>query len=144
MMKKGFTLIELLVVIAIIGILSSIALVNLNSARVKARIASAEGTMGSLVSAVVLCQDQPSTIMCNTASGAVCGSAAGADSTPSAGQNICASANAGVGTWPTLPANWSYGTNADDQVSGQANTFIFSATGDSVTITCTENGCSTS
>ena len=35
--KKGFTLIELLVVIAIIGLLSSLAVVNLNSARGKAR-----------------------------------------------------------------------------------------------------------
>lgn len=37
MNKKGFTLIELLVVIAIIGLLSTIAVVALNSARTKSR-----------------------------------------------------------------------------------------------------------
>jgi prepilin-type N-terminal cleavage/methylation domain-containing protein len=36
-MKKAFTLVELLVVIAIIGLLSTLSVVALNSARAKAR-----------------------------------------------------------------------------------------------------------
>jgi len=55
--QRGFTLIELLIVIAIIGVLSSVVLASLNSARTKAKDASVMSTMHSMMSQAAIYYD---------------------------------------------------------------------------------------
>lgn len=56
--NSGFTLMELLVVISIISLLSSLGIVSLNSARVKARDALRKGEMAQLRTALSIYFDE--------------------------------------------------------------------------------------
>lgn len=77
--NKGFTLIELLVVIAIIGLLSSVVLASLNSARSKAKDAAIKEGVHQLSSLMALEYDESGSY-CNlqygwiTANGGTCDS----------------------------------------------------------------------
>ena len=70
---KGFTLIELLVVVAIIGILATVVLASLGSARTKAQVASIQSTLKNLQSAAVLYSVDDGTFegLCNYTAGTV-------------------------------------------------------------------------
>lgn len=55
--QQGFTLIELLLVIAIIGILATIIIINVNSAREKAKIVKARMEVRQIYNAIIFLQD---------------------------------------------------------------------------------------
>ena len=68
-MKRGFTLIELLVVIAIIGILSSVVLASLNTARNKGADAAIKSNINNARAQAELYYDGNSNSYGNTGSG---------------------------------------------------------------------------
>ncbi len=70
--RQGFTLIELLIVIAIIGILASVILVSLNSARNKSNGAALKNTLSSLKAAVALCCSTGTNPLLSAAGGPLC------------------------------------------------------------------------
>ncbi|MDD3190415.1 MAG: type II secretion system protein [Candidatus Pacebacteria bacterium] len=122
MNSKGFTLIELLVVIAIIGILSTIAMTSLNSARKKANDASFQSSASSVVSSMVICCSDSTASISTTIPGDVCDSGT-------------------AGAWPadvfgtiTVNTDCTDGLFDVDIANANSNSNIASAN-------CTEGGC---
>ena len=95
---RGFTLIELLVVIAIIGILSTVAIVNLNSARDKAKFAAAQAALSQMATPMILCMDEEvggGTVTWNN---------------PAVNTEPCTASSVDGSNFPNLGTGWTYGS----------------------------------
>lgn len=134
MKQKGFTLVELLVVIAIIGILSTVAIVNLNSARDKAKFASAQAAMSQMATPMILCMDE------QVGGGTVTWLANG----PVAGSEPCDATSVSGSEFPDLGTGWSYSATGaywgHDYNTYEWHFCAVSTSGDD--IDCTQDGCS--
>ncbi len=115
-MKRGFTLIELLVVIAIIGILSSVVLASLNTARNKGADAAIKSNIGGIRAQAELYYDS--------------------QATPSYGTLSLTSTACGTQTTGNVfaDANVKQAVIAAETQSGQAATCIASSTGWAISI----------
>ncbi len=98
--SKGFTLIELLVVIAIIGVLSSVVLASLNTARSKARDSKRKSEINSIVLALSLYRNSHTSYPAASYGGA-CGTAI--DGTDIVSTELIADGSLRV--IPTVPSN---------------------------------------
>jgi len=139
MNKKGFTLIELLVVIAIIGLLSTLAVVALGSARAKARDAKRLSDLKQVQTALELYYTDNNAYP-TAATSTILGSASTA-CLNSAGFAATGCTNAYMGSVPADPGSNSYAyTSATGATYSIAATLESTVNGLSAGITASPSG----
>lgn len=113
--KKGFTLIELLVVIAIIGILSSVVLASLNSARQKGADAAIKSNLANIRAQAEIVYDSNNCYADGTAAGSGCSATAFTAA-------ACAATADTIFADPTVSSAWTAAKSASGSLASCAST----------------------
>ncbi len=122
-LTRGFTLIELLVVIAIIGILASVVLASLNTARDKGADAAIKSTINNTRAEAELYYDGNSNSYAN-----LCGTLTDASN----------AVNSAGGSWSCSAAAEAY--RISSQLKGSTDYYCVDSTGDARTVTSAPSG----
>ena len=120
-LQRAFTLIELMAAVGIIALLATLSMVGLSAVRESSRVRAAMGSMSAAQNSAFACLARGSTLNDRVEQGILCDS--------------------GTLRWPVLPTGWVYDTPAAAASDASTRTFSFSASGDGVVITCTQDEC---
>jgi prepilin-type N-terminal cleavage/methylation domain-containing protein len=131
--KRGFTLIELLVVIAIIGILASVVLASLNSARAKGADAAIKSTVNNARAQAELFYDNAGnyTTVCTTGTNNISSMVSGATSAGS-GAVDCQDTSAGWALQAQMKSNTAQYYCVDSTGTATTSADVLTATDDVV------------